>query len=484
MTSNRHPLCFFPLLVVAGLFFISKLLSFNGFYGQDAHEYLRLSRVFFDVMNGLPYLTAGRGDAEFAVGYPLAGAMLRWLGLDAPSALQMVSWLAAGAAVWQFDRCLRVLTPGARAESRWVFAGLGLMLAPYFVRAGLTVMSDALGLALAMAALANGLRVLETGQVRTAVGAAFFAGLAVMTRFSLAALLAPLVAAVVFYLLKNRKLVLAGLTVFAGTAGFSPHFWFKKGADENAFGHSLMQDWSLLHFFQSTFSNANGTVDYGLPNVLYLLFPLVHPGFCLLLPGLFLLAKKTDLHRIVKKMLLICMVAYLLLLGGVPHQNLRYLLPAYAVLLLLFFPAWDRMFAYGFYFFKRLTFAIIVAVLVAQVVFSSVILNPTLMRNRLERTVAAEIRQSLPPGAVLFSFDLDIALQTYLPDFQIKSLWTQQYERFPSGSFILFNEPALREQWAGQNPMLNWDYAKKNYKLRELRMLPDGWRLYEVGATK
>lgn len=481
MTSNHHPLRFFPLLVVAGFVFLSKILIFNGLYGQDAHEYLRQSKAIFDRLNGPTTLSSGRGDAEFAAGYPLAGALFQFLGLDAATALQIVSWLSAGLALWCFDGCLRVLSPGARAESRWVFTALALGLAPYFVRAGLTAMSDALGVTLTLAAFANGLRVLETGRIGAAAWATFFAGLAVTTRFSLAALLAPLAAILIFYLLKNKKWMLAILTIFAGFLGFSFHFLFKTGTAQNPLGHSLLQDWSLFHFFKATFTNASGTVDYGLPNILYIFFPLAHPGFCLLLPGLFLLAKKTDTHLIAKRVLLACLAAYLLLLGGIPHQNLRYLLPAYAILLLLFFPAWDRMFAYGFYFFKRLTLAIIALVFVVQIVFTVRILAPTLTRNRLETAVAAEIRRALPPNATLFAFDLDVALRTYLPDFQIKNLWERRYEDFPPGSFILFNEPRLREQWRGQNPMLNWDFAKENYELREVCALPEGWKLYEVG---
>jgi hypothetical protein len=480
MHSASRALRFFPLLAVAILIFLAKFLSFNGLYGQDAHEYLRQSKAIFARLNGLPQLAAGRGDAEFAVGYPLAGALLQGLHLDAATALQLVSWLSAGLALWCFDWCLRLLTAGTRAESRWVFTISALAFAPYFVRSGLTFMSDALGLALALAAFANGLRVLEAHRFSAAIWAALFAGLAVTTRFSLAALLAPLAAMLIFYLLENKKWALAILTVSTGLLGVLPHFLLKIGSAQNPLGHSLLQDWSLFNFFKADFTNASGTVDYGLPNIVYVFFPLAHPGFCLLLPGLFLLAKKTDIHLETKRALLACLAAYLLLLGGIPHQNLRYLLPAYAVLLLLFFPAWDRMFAYGFYFFKRLTFSILAVVLAVQIVCTVKILSPTIARNRLETAVAAEIRHSLPPNATLFAFDLDVALRTYLPDFQIKNLWEQRYFDFPPGSFILFNEPRLREQWQGQNPMLNWDFAKENYTLREIRALPEGWKLYEV----
>lgn len=479
MTINQ-PLRFFPVWAVAALILLSTILSFNGLYGQDAHEYLRLSRVYFDRLNGMPHLPAGRGEAEFAVGFPLAGALLRFLGLDAVLALQIVSWVSAGLALWLFDRSLQLLSPGARVESRWVFTAVGLALAPYFLRAGLTVMSDALGLALALAALANGLRVLETGRIGTALWAALFTGLAVATRFSLAALLAPLAVAVGVYLLENKRWTYALLCVFAGILGFSPHFWLKTGVYQNVFGHSMLQEWSLLNFFKSSFSNVNGISDYFLPNGLYLLFPLAHPGFCLLLPALFLLAKKTDLHRIPKKILLVCLAAYLALLGGIPHQNFRHLLPAFAVLLLLFFPAWDRMFAYGFYFFKRLTYFIIGTVLVVQLTSAVFIISPTLARNRLEVAIAGELRRLLPSGAVLFAFDLDVALRTYLPDIQINNLWEQQYATFPEGSFFLFNEPALRDQWQGQNPVTNWDFAKTHYKLQESGSFPGGWKLYEI----
>lgn len=480
MTSKHHPLRFLPLAVVAILIIVSKLLLFNGLYGQDAHQYLHLSRVYSDLFTGLPYLPTDRGDSEFAVGYPLAGALLRNLGIPFPLALQAVSWLSAGLAAFCFDRCLQVLTPGARAESRWVFTGLGLLIAPLFIRSGLTVMSDMMGLALVLAAFANGLRVLETGRIGTAVWAAFFSGLAIITRFSVAPLLAPLLALVGFYLLQNRRWAFALVTLAAGLLAVAPHFWLKADVERSVFGHSLLQGWSFGNYFRASFTDANGTVSYFLPNCFYLLFPLAHPAFCLPLPGLFLLAKKTDLHLVSKKVLAVCLVLYLLFLGGIPHQNLRYLLPAYAVLLLLFFPAWDRMFAYGLYFFKRLAYAIFAATFVIQLCCTAWLLAPTLARNRLETTVASELRNALPADAMLFAFDLDVSLRSYLPDIRTKNLWEQLYTEFPAGSFILFNEPRLRPQWQGRNPILNWDHLKNDYRLQEITTLPDGWKLYEI----
>lgn len=469
-----------PAVTVIALAVLAMVLSFNGLYGQDAHEYLRLSRACFDLLQGLPYAHAGRGDAEFAIGYPLAGALLQAAGLNAIAALQIVSALSAGVALYFFNRCLLVLSPGARMESRLVFAGVGLALAPCFLRAGLTVMSDALGLAMTMASLAHGLRVLETGKIGTAAGAAFFAGLALITRFSMAALILPVMLAVGVYLLNNRRWVFA--LVCTGAAGLAvmPHFWFRAGLPGTVLDHSLLQDWSVLNLFRSTFSNSNGAAAYTLPNGLYMLFPLAHPAFCLALPGLLLLSKKTDLHLSSKKILAGSLGLYLLFLGGIPHQNLRYLLPAYAVLLLLFFPAWDRLFAYGSYFFKRLTYSIIGATIALQILSGIWFIRPVIARNHLETQIATTLQRRLPSGAVLFAFDLDIALHSYLKDVRIISLWEKQYTAFPPGSFILFNEAGMQQQWAGRAPMLNWELAKSNYTLSVSDTFDGGWRLYEI----
>ncbi|MCB0527305.1 MAG: hypothetical protein H6575_03025 [Lewinellaceae bacterium] len=484
MTAKHHPLGVIPLFFILGLAIVSRLLDFNGLYGQDAHEYLRLGHVYAGLMAGQPYSAHSAGDAEFAVGYPLAGALLARSGLDMRTAMQCISWISAGLALLFFDRCLQVLSPGARAQSRWVFTGLTLMLSPCFVRAGMTMMSDALGLALALAALEQGFRVLETGRPGRAVVAAVLCGLAVCTRFSLAGLLAAFAATLLFYLLQNRKWWMAVATLAAGLLALLPHFLLKPAGAENVLSHSLLENWSLSNHFKAVFSNANGTVDYGLPNILYVLFPLAHPWFCLLLPGLWLLFKRTDVHLISKKMIVACLVCYLVFLGGIPHQNLRYLLPAYTLLLLILFPAWDRMFAYGFYFFKRLTFAVVIVALSVQLIATVWILRPVVARNRLENSIATTLRDALPADATLYAFDLDVALKTYLPGMQILNLWERAYPSFSDGSYFLFNEPRLRQQWEGHNPMINWERANETRQLSEFRQLPDGWTLYRIKAAE
>jgi len=468
-----------------GIFFLCLallcyLLNFNGLYGQDAHEYLRQSQAIFDRWQGLPIPAPGLGDAEFAGGYPLAGALLRFLVGDAVLAMQWVSWIAAALGLWIFERLLALLAPGARVESRWAFAGLGLVLAPMFFRAGLTSMSDGLGLLLLLGSFFFGLRAFGSSRTMDTIWAAALAALAFSTRYSLAAVLLPLGVALLSYLWTKRKWRTMLGAILIGMLALIPHFWLKEGRAENPLVHSSLEQWSALHFFKNTFIGNNGGLSsYTMPNILFLLFPLAHPAFCLPLSGLFFLSKKTDLVLPAKKILLVCIASYLILLGGMPQQNLRHLLPAYALLLLLLFPAWDRLYCYGFLFFRRLTTGILVTVLALQIFCCAKYLAPTLTRNRLETAVAGQLRTILPPNATVYAFDLDVALRSYLPEVQFQNLWERRYSEFPAGSFVLFKE-ALRVQWQGQNPILNWDYLKKNHPLERQAELPEGWGLWEI----
>ncbi len=479
--QTRQLLHILPFLMMALLASLAVVLHFNGLYGQDAHEYLRQSRVIVGRLSGQTWMPEGLGEVDFAGGYPLASALLQMLGLEAIVAMQLVSVLSAGAVLWLFERVLRLLTPGTSQRSRLLYAILPLALSPMLLRAGLVSMSDALGLALMMAALWHVLRAMEPRQAGALVWAAAFSVLTVTTRFALATLLLPMAVAVAWRMAKRGQWGWLMAAAMAAVLACLPHFWLKNGLETGFLQHSLLQDWSVAHFFQNTFHTSNGTSRYTLPNGLYLLFPLAHPAFCLLLPGLFGLAKRTDTHLFSKKMLLACLVVYLLLLGGLPHQNLRYLLPAYVVLLLLMFPAWDRMVSYGFYFFPRLTRGILAAVVSVQLVSAVFFFAPILARYRLETALAAELRPLVPPGTALFAFDVDVALRSYLPDIQLKNLWQHRYERDDlRGQLLLFNAPALHQQWAGQNPMLNWEFAQQHFRLQPLRVLSGGWTLYRM----
>ena len=482
----KQLLRFYPLLVVAGLILLAYTVSFNGLYGQDAHEYLRLSRVFFDRLHGATPAVRNAIPSELAGGYPMAGALLRFILPDAVLALQVVSWLAAGASAWLFERLLVLWAPGTSPQSRVSFAALMLVMSPYFVRAGLTVMSDALGLLFFLAALYGGLQVLELGRNKGALWAALFIGLAIVTRLPAAVFLLPFAAAIGVHLWRERQTGWILAAVLVGFIAVLPHFYFAEmgGTPAPVFGYSTPEGWSVGNFFKNTFKGADGTVHYFSPNLFYIFAPLAHPGFCLPVSLLFFLFRKTDFHHPSQRVLLICLAILLFFTGGLPYQNMRCLLPAYSILLLFLFPAWDRFYSYGFYFLKKLTWTFIGLIVVIQVLCTAGILAHPLLHHRLESALAAELRPLVPPGSLLYCPDIDAAMRTYLPGVQTANLREQRLPDFQSGSFILVNESELYKKWEGQSPAFHWEFANENYELQELRVLPEGWRLYRVGAVK
>ncbi|MBL7808698.1 MAG: hypothetical protein JNN28_12835 [Saprospiraceae bacterium] len=479
MTAQSLLPRWFPAIYLLGLGILVTTCSFNGLYGQDAHEYVRQCQVILQRWQGLPTPAPGIGDAELAGGYPLAGALLGRMTGNVPGALQWVSMLSAALTCLVFERLLRLLSPGSRVESRWIFTGLGLSMAPLFLRAALTVMSDAFGMLLLLSVFLFGLGSLEKKNAWFLPLAVLLGAFAVSTRYALVALVLPIYIWLGWNALKENRWLVLGCSVLAGILGLWPHFWLKLGGSSIPLGHSLLQDWSLWHFLQSSFNTLSGQVAYTFPNALYLLFPLAHPGFLLHLPLLFLLWKKTDIMLSEKKMLLVCLLTYLLLLGGLPHQNLRYLLPVYLILLLLLFPAWDRMYCYGLIFFRKITLGLIAVTMAVQLFFCTRTLWPVLHRNHLELEIATRLQEQLPAGATLYAFDLEPAMRTYLTKVNIRSLWEQRYVTFESGAYILFKE-SLRSQWEGKAPVQNWDTLRAQHQLEEKAGFAEGWVLWEI----
>ncbi len=115
MTAHAPLLRLLPFLLLLALAALTFLLSFNGLYGQDAHEYLRQSRAIFDQWQTGRTVVSPLDHAEFALGYPIAGALVRWCTGDALVALQLISWISYALSVWLLERILSLLAHGSRA---------------------------------------------------------------------------------------------------------------------------------------------------------------------------------------------------------------------------------------------------------------------------------------------------------------------------------------------------------------------------------
>jgi hypothetical protein len=109
-------------------------------------------------------------------------------------------------------------------------------------------------------------------------------------------------------------------------------------------------------------------------------------------------------------------------------------------------------------------------------------LSPLIDRNRFERHLAA-LLQPLGPG-LLYTFDVDPALGNRDVPQRMVNLWSRRIDDFEPGALILFAPDAMAAQWAGRNPMLNWQRAERTHVLEPVADAGRGWRLVRVGPPR
>jgi Dolichyl-phosphate-mannose-protein mannosyltransferase len=459
------------------LLLLTQLLQFNGLYGQDAYEYLRQTTALRDYWQGQPMLPPTLGDRAYAAGFPVLGALLSSTGLEPLTALRLLNALATGLAAWYFMACIRVLTPGAPARSRYTWV-LVFLTAPIVVRSGSTTMSDITGLATLLAALYYGLLALEHPHWRTLLACGLWAGVAGSIRWVEGLLLLPLGLFLWVKMTRQRHYLPLLSAALGLSVGFFLHYIGKKPLDLVFTIPSTSGEWSLWHLFQRHFSTTHGVFSYTLPNIVYVLSPLVHPACCAALLLLSPLWRRTDLHLSTKKILLAGIVLYLLCIGGMPFRSVRYLLPVWACILLLWFPAWDRCVSYGRYFVPRVLNWVLAAVFTLQIGCTLYEMYPIVQFNRWEQRMAAQLRQQLPPEAAVYGMEIDISLRHYLPQFRWYNTWAQRFDSIPADSYFLLNERLYNTQWKGHNPQFNFEQVAP--RLDTVAPLERDWWLMRV----
>lgn len=250
-----------------------------------------------------------------------------------------------------FEFALRALSPGVYARSRYTYVFVTLALSPAFWAALWAFPALLCAVGLMLWAIAFFARAMDTGWRMWVLAFALTALLATWLSPLLALVCAPL--ALVLLAEHPRWRLGATALLVAGAVGW---VWGRAGVVSSPEGGLAV--WSLRYFFIKPSET---------PNAALLWQPLVHPFFCLPLPALLLLFKKTDVGLYTRRALVFSLAALMLYFSGLHALTSVRLLPAYALLLLLLFPAWDRFFAYGGYFFPRLTLALVGLAFASQV---------------------------------------------------------------------------------------------------------------------
>ncbi len=259
--------------------------------------------------------------------------------------------MAAVLALLGFEAALRALSPGVYARSRYLYVFVALALSPAFW-AAMAALPSLLGAAgLMLWAVVFFARAMDTGRWGWTLAFILAAMLTARLSLLLALVCAPLALVLLAEYPRGR---LGAIAVFVvGAAG-----WVWGRPEALLSFEAALAAWSLRYFFIK---------PDAAPNAAVLWQPLAHPFFCLPLPALLLLFKKTDVGLYTRRALVFSLAAMLLYFSGLHALTPVQLLPAYILLLLLLFPAWDRFFAYGGYFFPRLTLVLVGLAVAGQV---------------------------------------------------------------------------------------------------------------------
>ncbi len=435
--------------------------GFEGLYNQDAYAYLRISRELASwCQSGGAFPTS-----YWPMGFPALGSLLALALSDARWALLLVTVAGWTALVIGFRRIL--LDQGADRTLASLFALLSVGTSPFLLRHGVVVMSDVPAMALAVWSLRHGL----LPGTRNALAAVLLATAAVLVRLPMAIWLAPILAYSVVRGWRSGSHVQRGLlTIVAVGCGLAA--WHALG---QALQHPLGVQLNVVHLFQRSFASVDGVHRFALPNLLFVLKPLVHPGFLLIAPACWFFFRGSDLRSPHARVVAASALAYLLFLGMLPDQNDRLCLPAVPLVALLLWPSFTRLETWP-PMAQRRGLVIGAVVLLQSGLFARAI-APFVKQDRIQRELAHWVidRQA----TTVYTFGVDQALIGQGFSGEVVDLWQREVTRFKPGSVVLFNPAANAEQWRDRAPMRNWQRATAQ-AADTIGTRPDGWVLLRI----
>jgi hypothetical protein len=253
-----------------------------------------------------------------------------------------------------------------------------------------------------------------------------------------------------------------------------PHFFIRQSNPFGFLGKGWMNEWSPMNFFLTTFKNQNGHYHYQVQNIVYAFFSFFHPGF--LFCGLLLVffRKEIQLNQFLTRTILLSIALYSLFLAGIPFQNLRFIIPAFPLFLILMFPVY-RAAVLKIKFNPNM---LATGVILIQLALFTRAFIPFYKDNAEERSIS-QVCSQLPPWSI-YTFSIDGALRFYGIQLQKDNLWDKKLETLQKNSFLLFNLPAFEKEYAGLNPMINFEFIRTHSDLHVQKQLEGGWTLYEI----
>ncbi len=455
-----------PLGIGGVLLLFAWLGDYEGVNGQDGHDHWRLARAWMDWWLG----GARPRMIEHPHGYPFLGALVGMSGIGALAGLRAVS-LGAFVVLVMVVRTFMIKLHGSAARApvdRYLLVTLAT--SPFLLRYSTTVMSDVTAMALLWCALWLLLHWLRGGRTGAALGCVLFGAWALWVRMAVAPVLLVIVVALVVGPLNGRGLRLrwAGFLLVTGIVVF-----LSAGMVDMLGGQLWvpLAEWSPLNLLSRVHRSDDGELRYLLPNFIYVLKVVVHPGFLLLGPLLIMFVRRDQLRLPMGQWMGAALFVYLGFIACLPFQNDRVLLLALPFVVVLLYPAyvrWERWLERRHV--PHRTW--LVPLLLSQAVLAGRALRPFMQQAQVERELAAVVNTS--GASRVYTHGMGAAFFNHCPGKAITELWYEELRRMPEGALLVVRPGDMGTQWQGLAPASNW-YQAQGQGMDTLMVHPSGW---------
>lgn len=453
------------VLVLPLTFAVCIWKQFNGLYGQEPHDLFRYMQSVFGFLLG----GSSPISQSSPVLYPLIGSIFSIVIPDL-YCLQFVSMLAAGICYISFCKLLNVLYPDGTQRQRYAF--LVLFLSPFFFRSSMVGLPDMLSMAFLTWSLLELYKWKKYNSSQSMIISVCMAVLAIQTRYSTILLLIPVLP--MLWQAARIRLSLFLITVFSILMAFTPTI-FLKGQDSFDFlFHPWIENWSILNLFKNSFYIGSDVVQYTLPNILYALSVVLHPGFCIIGLVFIIFSLRTGIQ--LPKLWLICLALFLIFIAGFPTQDIRLLMPAFPIVLLGLYPAYELLMLQ----FKTRNLRVLVYLfaIVIQIALSFKVIFPIYKYQQEELIIANALKKI--PSATLNTFTIDGALRTYDVPHDIVNMWGTTFPLYNHNDLILFNQERFNSLYEDSDPVKNFNQLLDEKKIVRIAVYPNGWELYKA----
>ncbi|MFN0276730.1 MAG: hypothetical protein ACKVPJ_13365 [Chitinophagales bacterium] len=462
-------------IVAANIFF-----DFNGLFGQDSYEYVKLQRGITEhIFSGkeIPY-------SVFPIGYGLTGFLAALVLQNDILAMQLISLVTLFCSAIYLRKILETIY---KTNFQFdLFLVLFFLLSPYVMRFGLLVMSDMLCIAVYLFFLYHFLQFKHSKGLRSFLFAIIAGACCVYIRYaSVVALLIPIIFLIFECIkLKKHQYLIYALLIFILIS--LPEIFLRQrflfwnfGETNTGFAYFYVpQQWSVANFFKKGFYNMDGWQHYSYPNLLFVFQNFVHPAFIFAGVLFLFFSRKATFQLSDNKILFVIIVLYALFAAGYAYQSSRYLLFTFPLILILLYPAFARLYQLCNIpkWLKTLGIAACAGIQVFLLLYSS---QTIYNANQVEKNIADTIKKEYP-GRNIYTFSIDGALNTYKVSYTFFDIYRNRFDTIQPNSLFLYNDAAFTAQFEGLNPVKNLEFIQSNYQLEELENFDGGWKLFAI----